>query len=470
MTKCTQATFDFHSVGRRSVNASFDGGHISSDGGALLLREVERRFGIIARAAACFKDFRNPDAIEHTHGSLVAQRIYALALGYEDLNDHDQLRADPLLAVVSECADPTGSERRREQDKGCALAGKSTLNRLELSPADANAESRYNKIVYDESAFENLFVDLFLDSFDRPPDKITLDLDATDDPVHGHQEGRFFHGYYKEYCYLPLYIFCGEQLLCAKLRTADRDAADGSLEEVQRIVARIRARWPHVQIVLRGDSGFCRDPLMTWCESNGVQYVFGLARNKRLEKELADDMESARIWWAITNHAARFFKDFTYQTLDSWSRERRVVGKAEYLDKGANPRFVVTNMPMAEMEARALYEDFYCARGDMENRIKEQQMYLFADRTSTATMRANQLRLWFSSVAYTMLQTLRRVGLKDTNMEKAQCGTIRLKLLKIGALVKVTVRRIVISLAAGCPYQKIFEHVYWALRGVPLRC
>jgi hypothetical protein len=236
------------------------------------------------------------------------------------------------------------------------------------------------------------------------------------------------------------------------------------------MAARIRARWPNVKIILRGDSGFCRDALMTWCEQNGVRYVFGLARNKRLEKELSDDLEAARIWWAITNHAARLFKDFTYQTHDSWSCKRRVVGKAEYLDKGANPRFVVTNIPSEETEARALYEDFYCARGDMENRIKEQQMYLFADRTSTATMRANQLRLWLSSVAYTMLQTLRRVGLKDTKMAQAQCGTIRLKLLKIGALVKVTVRRVVISMAAGCPYQKIFEHAFRALQGMPLRC
>ena len=470
MTQCTQATFDFHRVGRRIVQAGFDGGRITSDGGALLLREVERRTGIIARTAACFKDFRAPGAIEHTLGSLVAQRVYGLALGYEDLNDHDQLRADPLLAVLAECADPTGSERRRAQDKGCALAGKSTLNRLELSPADANADSRYKKIVYDEHAFENLFVDLFLDSDQTPPEQIVLDVDATDDPIHGHQEGHFFHGYYKSYCYLPLYIFCGEQLLCAKLRTSDRDAADGTLEETQRIVARIRARWPNVKIILRGDSGFCRDALMTWCEENGVQYVFGLARNKRLEKELGDDLEAARIWWALTNHAARFFRDFTYQTHDSWSCQRRVVGKAEYLDKGANPRFVVTNIPMQEMGARSLYEDFYCARGNMENRIKEQQMYLFADRTSAATMRANQLRLWFSSVAYTLLQTLRREGLKGTTMAKAQCGTIRLKLLKIGALVKVTVRRVVIAMAAGCPYQKIFEQAYRALQGLPLRC
>ncbi len=470
MTQCTQAIFDFHSIGRRSVQAGFDGGHITSDGGALLLREVDRRFGIIARTAACFTDFRDPGAIEHTLHSLIAQRVFGLALGYEDLNDHDQLRADPLLAVVSGCVDPTGSQRRRKQDKGYALAGKSTLNRLELSPASANANSRYQKVVYHEAAFENLFVDLFLDSYTTPPDQIVFDLDATDDPIHGHQEGHFFHGYYKEYCYLPLYIFCGEQLLCAKLRTADRDAADGSLEEVQRIAQRIRARWPLVKVILRADSGFCRDNLMAWCEGNGVFYVFGLARNTRLEKELGDDLEAARIWWAITNHAARLFKDFTYQTRDSWSCERRVVGKAEHLDKGPNPRFIVTNIPKEKIAARALYEDFYCARGNMENRIKEQQMYLFADRTSTATMRANQLRLWFSSVAYTLLQTLRRVGLKGTKMETAQCGTIRLKLLKIGALVKVTVRRVVVSLAAACPYQAVFERVYRALQGVPLTC
>ena len=324
--------------------------------------------------------------------------------------------------------------------------------------------------MYDEKAFEHLFVDLFLDSYSKPPDQIVLDLDATDDPIHGNQEGAFFHGYYKSYCYLPLYIFCGEQLLCAQLRTADRDAADGSLEEVQRIVARIRERWPQTRVILRGDSGFCRDGLMAWCEGNGVWYCFGLARNKRLEKELADDLEAAKIWWAITNHAARLFKDFNYQTRDSWSAERRVIGKAEHLEKGPNPRFVVTNIPAEEMGGRYLYEDFYCARGDMENRIKEQQMYLFADRTSTQTMRANQLRLWFSSVAYTLMQTLRRVGLKDTPLKKAQCGTIRLKLLKIGALIQVTVRRVVVSLASGCPYQGIFEQAFRALQATPLRC
>ena len=470
MTQCTLPFFNFHPVGRREIHARFNGGHISSDGGALLLREVERRFGIVARAAACFKDFRDPDAIEHSVMSLITQRVFGIALGYEDLNDHDFLRADPLLAVVAECDDPTGSGRRRKRDKGCALAGKSTLNRLELSPADAGAGSRYKKIVYDEQAFENLFVDLFLDSYSKPPEHIILDLDATDDPIHGNQEGAFFHGYYKCYCYLPLYIFCGEQLLCAQLRTADRDAADGSLEEVQRIAARIRERWPQTRVILRGDSGFCRDGLMAWCEGNNVFYAFGLARNPRLEKELADDMEAAKIWWAITNHAARLFKDFRYQTRDSWSAERRIIGKAEYLDLGPNPRFVVTNIPDSEMDARYIYEDFYCARGDMENRIKEQQLYLFADRTSAATMRANQLRLWFSSLAYTLMQTLRREGLKDTPLKKAQCGTIRLKLLKIGALIQVSVRRVVVSLASGCPYQRIFEQAFRALQATPMRC
>jgi hypothetical protein len=393
-----------------------------------------------------------------------------LALGYEDLNDHDQLRADPLLASVFECADPEGAQRRCPRDQGYALAGKSTLNRLELTPADANAEARYKKIVYSETAFERLFVALFLDSHQQPLPEVVLDLDATDDPLHGHQEGRFFHGYYGHYCYLPLYIFCGEQLLCAKLRTADRDAADGALEEVQRISAQLRARWPHVKITLRGDSGFCRDDLLTWCEQNGVRYVFGLAKNVRLTREIGAEMAQAKRRYAETKTAARVFKDFMYQTLDSWEVSRRVVGKAEYLDKGENPRFVVTNIPAGELEMRALYEDFYCARGDMENRIKEQQLYLFADRTSTATLRGNQLRLWFSAVAYTLLETLRREGLKETALRKAQCQTIRLKLLKIGALVQVSVRRVLVSLASACPYQEIFKQVYQALTRLPLRC
>jgi hypothetical protein len=452
------------------VQARFDGGRITSDAGAVLLREVDRRIGIIARTAACFKDHRDPELIEHPLKTLLAQRVYALALGYEDLNDHEQLRADPLLALLADCADPAGTGRRRQRDKGCALAGKSTLNRLELSPANAGAGSRYKKIVYDAAAFERLFVEVFLDAHEVAPKQLVLDLDSTDDPLHGNQEGRFFHGYYREYCYLPLYIFCGEHLLCAKLRTADQDGAAGCVDEVRRIVELIRARWPDVEIVLRGDSGFCREELLAWSEHNGVFYVVGLAKNERLKKELEAELEQARKRFEETQQAARVFKDFRYRTLKSWSSERRVAGKAEQLEKGANPRFVVSNIPQQKMGARELYEDFYCARGEMENRIKEQQLCLFADRTSTATMRANQLRLWFSSLAYTLLQALRRVGLKGTPMEKAQCGTIRLKLLKIGALLKVTVRRVALSLAEGYPYKAIFAQAYRAIQAMPLRC
>jgi hypothetical protein len=471
MTECNQLSFDFHPLQMRGVVARFDGGTITSDGGALLLREVERRTGIVRQFAACFIDYRDPNLIEHAVAELAAQRVYGLALGYEDLNDHDQLRADPLFAVLADDADPTGQERRRERDKGKALAGKSTLNRLELTPSDASSASRYKKIVYDGTAIANLFVDIFLQAHAQPPVEIVLDLDATDDPLYGNQEGRFYHGYYREYCYLPLYIFCGEHLLCAKLRTADIDAAAGTLEEVQRIVARVRARWPTVRIVLRGDSGFCRDEIMTWCEAHGVFYVFGLAKNSRLRDELAPEMAQAKALFEQTQTAARVFKEFMYQTLDSWSCPRRTVGKAEHLAKGANPRFIVTNIPAEEQPARRLYEETYCARGEMENRIKEQQLYLFADRTSTATLRANQLRLWFSSVAYVLMHALRRLGLSGTALDKAQCHTIRLKLLKIGAQIKVTVRKVWLSLAEGYPYKELFAHVYWRLQAVvPLRC
>lgn len=470
MTECNQQIFDFHCLGGRAVQSGFDGGRITSDGGALLLREIERRSNFIGQFAACFTDHRDPDLIEHSVQSLIAQRVYGLALGYEDLNDHDQLRADPLLAVLANSRDPLGTQRLRARDKGNALAGKSTLNRLELSPADAGPQSRYKKIVYDQSAIENLFVALFLQAHSSPPREIILDLDATDDPLHGHQEGRFFHGYYGCYCYLPLYIFCGEHLLCAKLRPSDIDAAAGALEEVQRIVERIRKVWPQVRIVLRGDSGFCRDEIMAWCEANAVFYLFGLAKNKRLIEILSAELEQAKKQFEQSGKAARVFKDFVYQTRESWNGPRRVVGKAEHLEKGANPRFVVTNIPAHEQDARTLYEDTYCARGEMENRIKEQQLYLFADRTSAETMRANQLRLWFSSIAYVLLHALRREGLKGTEMEKAQCHTLRLKLLKIGALIRVSARRILISMAEGYPYKELFAQAWRRIRAIPLRC
>jgi len=428
---------------------------------------------VIRQFSACFTDHRDPDLIEHTVEELIAQRVYGLALGYEDLNDHDELRHDPMLAVLVGKEDPTGHTRSRDRDRGKALAGKSTLNRLELTPVRANAKSRYKKITVDREAVNGFFVDVFLQSFRKPPARIVLDLDATDDPIHGHQLGRFFHGYYKNYCYLPLYIFCGEHLLCARLRPSDIDGSTGSVKELDRIVSAIRAAWPAVRIVIRGDSGFCREHIMRWCEENDVDFVLGLAKNKRLESEIKPELLQAEEQFKETGQAARVFKDFTYQTLKSWSQTRRVVGKAEHLAKGANPRFVVTSLSAEDYPAQTLYEVEYCGRGDMENRIKEQQLYLFADRTSAATMRANQLRLWLSSVAYTLMLALRRLGLKETPMARAQCDTIRLKLLKIGARIRVTVRKVWVSLTESCPYQSLFERVYDHLRRqqpIPLRC
>jgi len=452
------------------VVARFDGGSISSDGGGLLLREVDRRARILQRFAECFVDYRRPDLIEHTVSELVSQRVYGLALGYEDLNDHDELRWDPLMGLLAGKKDPQGLNRVRERDRGKALAGKSTLNRLELTPAGAGSGARYKKIVAKPEAIDELLVSLFLEAYKRPPRQIVLDVDATDDPLHGEQEGRFFHGYYGHYCYLPLYVFSGEHLLCARLRPSNIDASAGTVEELERIVEQIRSCWPDVKILVRGDSGFCREALMSWCEANEVDYVLGIAKNKRLKASITEELAEAEDLHDQTDRAARIFKDFRYRTLDSWSRERRVVGKAEYLPQGPNPRFVVTSLTPAEMEARMLYEDLYCARGDMENRIKEQQLALFADRTSTATMRANQLRLSFSSIAYVLLHTLRRLGLAGTELAKAQCDTIRLKLLKIGAQIRITVRRVWISLSQSYPYADLFWRIHERLRLQTLRC
>lgn len=464
LTECNVREFDFQGLGSRAVTARFDGGAVTSDAGGLLLREVEAKTGILRRFAACFTDHRDPKRVEHTIADLMAQRIFALALGYEDLNDHDALRHDPLLAVLVGKADPTGRDRRRREDRGKSLAGKSTLNRLELTPVGADEKSRYKKVVARHRDIENFFVEMFLALHPTPPKEIVLDVDATDDPIHGHQLGRFFHGYYDGYCYLPLYIFCGEFLLCAKLRPSDIDGAAGSAKQLAKIVERIRRVWPKMRIIVRGDSGFCRESLMRWCEENRVDYVLGLARNARLQRILGKELHEAKLQFEATNQASRVFKDFTYQTRKSWSRERRVVGKAEHLAKGSNPRFIVTSLSAEDVDARRLYEDVYCARGEMENRIKEQQMCLFADRTSCATMRANQLRLWLSSVAYTLLMALRQFGLQGTEMATARCDTIRLKLLKLGALVRTTVRRVWISLSESCPYQRVFAQVYENLR------
>jgi hypothetical protein len=470
-TECTPTQLEFHALGRREVVGKFDGGSITSDAGGLLLRETENKTGIISEFARCFEDLRNPKLIEHTLAELVAQRVYGLALGYEDLNDHDDLRRDPLFAILVGKEDPEGETRVRSRDRGKAAAGKSTLNRLELTPADPTAtELRYKKIIMKPEEIDRLFVDVFLQAHAEAPEQIVLDVDATDDPLHGNQEGRFFHGYYMNYCYLPLYIFCGEFLLCARLRPSNIDASEGTVEELTRIVGQIRSAWPGVKIIVRGDSGFCRDAIMTWCEANGTDYVFGFAKNDRLKAILAEELQRAQALYEATKKAARVFKDFRYETRESWARERRVVAKAEHLDKGANPRFIVTSIGMEQIDAQTLYEQLYCGRGDMENRIKEQQLWLFADRTSTGRMRANQLRLYFSSVAYLLMQALRRLGLRGTQMAAAQCQTIRLKLLKIGAQIKISFRKVWVSLAGGYPYVEFFYQVYRNLEAATLRC
>ena len=459
-TECTTGSLAFQGVAGREVVARFDGGTLTSDGGAVLLREVDRATNLLGQFAACFTDHRDPARVTHAVAALVRQRVYGLALGYEDLNDHDALRHDPLIAVLAESA-----------DLAAPGAGKSTLNRLELTGATVGTDARYKKITVDHDAVDRLFVDVFVQAHPTPPTAIVLDLDATDDPIHGAQEGRFFHGYYGHYCYLPLYIFAGEHLLCARLRPSNVDASAGALEEVERIVVQLRAVWPDVAITLRADSGFCRDALMTWCETHAVDYVFGLAKNARLIALIADELAAAAATCAATQQPARVFAERTYQTLDSWTCARRVVAKAEQLTPAtadgagkSNPRFVVTSRAVADVDARTLYEDVYCARGEMENRIKEQQLMLFADRTSAATLRANQVRLYYSSVAYTLLAALRRLGLAGTALARAQCTTIRLTLLKIGARIRVTVRKVWLALASGCPHAALFARVHANLR------
>jgi hypothetical protein len=448
MTECNQSSFGFEAHFSRRVEADFSAGPVSSDGGALLLRQTERKIGLMDRLADCFIDNRKQDRVEHLLPEMLSQRIYGLALGYEDLNDHEQLRRDPLFAVLS---------GKRELDE--PLAGKSTLNRLELTAGS----KRYHKIDYQPEKIDSLLGALFIESHAAPPAEVVLDLDATDIPLHGHQPERFFHGYYDSYCYLPLYIFAGDQLLCARLRPANVDGAAGGLDEVKRIVAQLRARWPEVKIVLRGDSGFCREEPMAWCEENHVDFLFGLARNQRLQKIVGKQMHEAKVEHEQTEKAARVFTEFEYQTKKSWARARRVVAKAEYLDKGENPRFVVTSLGADKWAARELYEKFYCARGEMENRIKE-QMLLFAYRLSTEEMRGNQLRLYLSALSYTLVEALRRLGLKGTAWAEAQVDTIRLKLFKIGAVVRVTARRVWLQMSSSYPWKEVYERAWAALR------
>ncbi|MFZ1122062.1 MAG: IS1380 family transposase [Candidatus Binataceae bacterium] len=450
MTECNQETFPFTAHFSRRVEAEFTAGQVSSDGGSLLLRETDRKIKLLDRVANCFIDGRRPLLVKHQLTEMLSQRICALALGYEDLNDHEQLRNDPLLGLLS---------GKRELDE--PLAGKSTLNRLEL----VGRTGRYHKIAYSAEALDRLLADLFIESHASPPTQIVLDLDATDVPLYGNQPERFFHGYYGNYCYLPLYIFAGDQLLCARLRPANQDAAAGSVAEVSRIVTQLRERWPDVKIILRADSGFCREELMVWCEGeeNHVGYVFGLARNKRLQKIIGAQMQQARVLHQSTGKAARVFTEFDYRTRKSWSCSRRVVAKAEFLDKGENPRFIVTSLTAGEWAAQQLYEKFYCARGEMENRIKE-QMCLFADRLSTDEMKGNQLRLYFSALAYTLVEALRRLALKGTAWAEARVDTIRLKLFKIGAVVSISVRRVLLKLSSTYPWKDIYAAAFHALR------
>lgn len=463
MTECIDKQFEFQALGKRKVVADFGGGTLSSDGGSMLLSEVEKHRGWIRDFARCFEDHRSAALIEHTVEELCAQRVFGQAQGYEDLNDHDLLRSDPLLAVACGKADPTGQDRRKAEDKGKPLAGKSTLNRLEHGKG---ASDRYKKIVCKKPEVEDLFVAKFISRRKQAPKRLIIDMDHTDDPLHGSQEGSFFHGYYGCYCYMPLYIFCGNELLCSKLRSSSKNDGSDTLVEIKRIVARLRGAWPQVQIILRADSGFTNETLMAWCEANGVDYILGLKRNSRLEQMLEPAMRTVRCWHKLTDKAVRAFVELKYSTLDSWSKKRRVVGKAEVLAKGDNPRFVVTSLPATEHGAAELYENVYCARGDMENRIKEQQLDLFADRTSTAMMASNQIRLWIASIAYSMLNDLRELGLKTTRLAKAQCGTIRLRLLKIGAGVSVSVRRVHISMPRACPFQDLFEIALQNLRSL----
>lgn len=430
--------------------ARFDGGRMSSDGGALLLQRTNQRLRLLERAAACFQDHRKPWLVKHGVEQMLAQRVYGLALGYEDLSDHDQLRQDPLLALLS------GKQQIGEEP----LAGKSTLNRLELSSGKPN---RYKKIPCRRAALDELLTAVFVEAHSEPPNQIVLDLDVTDLPLHGHQEGRFFHGFYDSYCYLPLYIFSGEHLLCARLRTADQDAAAGSTQEVKRIVKQIRQAWPGVPIIVRADSGFCREELMKWCEENQVDYVLGMARNERLRGMIDEQMAQAAQLWEQTQQRARVFGEFPYQTRQSWSRQRRVVAKAEQLEGKENPRFVVTSLRAEDWPAQRLYEELYCQRGEMENRIKE-QLTLFATRVSAETLAANQVRLFLSALAYVLVHGLRRLGLQGTEWARAQATTIRLRLLKIAARIRITTRKVWISLASSYPLQTIFAHAWGQLR------
>lgn len=446
---CAQSEFGFQALGSRRVVATFDGGTLSTDGGVLLLRDLDRSMGLTRRLAGCFLDRRDPERIEHSVQTLVGQRVLALALGYEDLNDHQALRHDPLLSAAADKRD------------GEVLASAPTLNRLELS---SHRTGRYHKVQVEPARVEALLLKTGVQTLRRGQREVIIDLDATDDPLHGRQEGRFFHGYYNSYCYLPLYAFIGDAIVWAQLRTADRDASDGTVAALEKIVAAVRRRCPKARIVIRADSGFCREEILAWCEAHRVGYVIGLARNARLLEALSPALVRAREQAVLVGGPARVYHEFTYRTRASWSRARRVIGKAERLEGKDNPRFIVTSLPC---DGEALYEKVYCARGEMENRIKEQQQDLFADRLSSAGFAANQLRLWLSAFAYQLVERLRALALKGTELAQATVGTIRLKLFKLAARVEISVRRIRVRLSEASPHRALFAHVWGRLRALP---
>jgi hypothetical protein len=459
------------------VEVDFGGGYLSSDGGGILLRDWERHGGLLREVAECFIDHRDPRYVEHSTQELVSQRLYGLVLGYEDLNDHDHLRRDPLQAVLCGKSDPLGQDRLQARDGGKALAAHATLNRLELG-AEA-LDGRYRKVEVQPEKLEALLIRRGVKAIPRRSAEIVLDFDATDDPLHGRQEGAYFHGFYRSYCYLPLYCFCGNIPLWAQLRDCKRDASSGTVEALKKIVPAIRRRFGRrVRLIVRGDSGFAREAILAWCEGNEVFYCLGLARNDRLQQQLQAAFAGLKteIQAGQRETPCRSFVEFEYATRDTWSRSRRVIGKAEVLAQGDNPRFVVTNLPAdgggepalaARFAPAALYEQLYCARGDMENRIKAQQLDLFADRTSTHWLASNQLRLWFSAFAHLMLSTLQAAVLKGTELAVASFGQIRLRLFKIAARVRVRVRRIHIELCSAYPLQTLFEVVHQRWRALP---
>ena len=443
-TQCTQSQFELQEIGGKSVTVKNDGARISSDGGLLLLAQLERKYGIIARVSDAFVDLRNPRLVQHELVPLLKQRIYGLCQGYEDINDHDSWRSDPLLAIA--CGKVPGATM---------LAGKGTLNRLELGAKATDAKSRYKNIRYHEDRLPSTFIELFMKLHPagrKPPKEIIIDVDATDDPVHGNQEGRIFNGYYDEYCYLPLYMFIDSIPVWAELMTADKDPATGVVPALERIIPAIRLLWKKTRIILRGDSGFCRTDILEWCEQNDIYYIIGLPKNRRLTRAIGGSIQAVADAWKKTGEPQRIFRDIRYKTKNTWKKARRVIGKAEHLELGANPRFIVTNLETEYGDARSLYEDLYCARGNMENRIKEQKLFMFASRLSTHTLRANQLRLYFSTIAYLFMAILRIGHADDPDIATAQASTIRLRYLKVGAQVSVSTRRIVVHIPESYPY------------------